>query len=79
VAAELVGVKPEIVFAPGKERKRVRARSLLCYWAVRELGISMTNLTKVLNMSLSAVGAAVERGEKLVVANDYQLTEILNM
>jgi putative transposase len=57
----------------------VRARSLLCYWAIRELGISMTNLTKVLNMSLSAVSAAVERGEKLVVANDYQLTEILNM
>ena len=29
------------VFSPGKYRRIVYARGLLCYWAVREIGISM--------------------------------------
>ena len=79
VVAELMGIEPEIVFAPGKERTRVQARSLLCYWAVRELGISMTRLSKELNMSLSAVSVAVQRGEQVTLTNGYQLSKVLNM
>ena len=32
------------IWKSGKSRRRVAARSLLCLWAVRELGISMTEL-----------------------------------
>lgn len=78
VVAELMGIEPEIVFAPGKERRRVQTRSLLCYWAVRELGISMTRLSTKLNMSLSAVSVAVQRGEQLALTNGYQLSKALN-
>ncbi|RJR45783.1 MAG: transposase, partial [Desulfobacteraceae bacterium] len=34
----MLGVKPEEVWAQGKSRWIVQARSLLSYWAVKELG-----------------------------------------
>ena len=43
------------IWQSGKSRRRVAARSLLCFWAVRELGISMTELSRELNLSLSGV------------------------
>ena len=41
------------IWKAGKVRKRVADRSLLCFWAVRELGISMTESSRRLNLSLS--------------------------
>jgi len=49
--AEVLRVKKEDVWAAGRHREIVRARSLLCYWAVRELGITMTSLSQLLNIS----------------------------
>jgi putative transposase len=48
-------------------RKKVisEARSLFCYWCVRELGESMTNMAKRLGLTQPAIGYAVERGEQL--------------
>ena len=57
----------------GKQQKGVKPRSLFCYWAVRELGISLTELAGRLGISVPAVGYSVERGEKLAKENDYQL------
>jgi len=37
--SDLMKVEQSGICAPGKERNRVKARSLLCYWAVRDLGI----------------------------------------
>ena len=61
------------VLAPGKERGRVQARSLLCYWAARELGISMAELSRRLKISASAVTLSVKRGEKIVQKSGYKL------
>jgi len=74
-----MGIELEIVFAPGKERTKVQTRSLLCYWKVRELGISMTRLSKQLTMSLSAASLAVQRGEQVALTNGYQLSKAQNM
>jgi hypothetical protein len=46
---------------------------LLCYWAVRELGISCTDLAKQLEMSQPGVGCAENRGEKIAKEHNYQL------
>ena len=52
------------VYVPNVLRKvQVEARYLLCYWAVRELGISCTDLAKQLEMSQPGVGYAVSRGK----------------
>ena len=37
--AKLLDLKPEQVLAIGKYKKTVAARSLLCFWATRELGM----------------------------------------
>jgi len=41
--------------------------------AVRELGISCTDLAKQLEMTQPGVGYAVNRGEKIAKENKYQL------
>jgi len=69
----LMGVDQGQIWDPGKERTRVKARSLLCYWAVRELGIAMTELSRRLGLSLSGVGLSVRRGEILARSKGYRL------
>jgi len=58
---------------PGKERIKVQAGSLLCFWAVYELGMSMRELSRRLNISVSAVSVSVKRGEKIVNDNNISL------
>jgi len=62
------------VFSKGRQKHKVEARSLLCYWAVRELGMSQTDLAKPLGMSVPGIGLAVQRGEALARDNQYKLT-----
>ena len=61
--AEICEIERDDIFLKGKQQKRVKARSLFCYWAVRELGTSLTELARSLNMSVPAVGYSVDRGE----------------
>ena len=63
------------IWKAGKVRKRVADRSLLCFWAVRELGISMTESSRRLNLSLSGVSQSVTRGEKIAEINGLTLLE----
>ena len=71
----LIGVDQRQIWEPGKERTRVKARSLLCYWAVRDLGIAMTELSRRLGLSLSGVGLSVRRGEILARSEGYRLID----
>jgi len=72
--AEVLRVKQEDVWAAGRHKETVHARSLLCYWAVRELGVTMISLSHLLNISVQAIGKSVIRGEKLAKAKKYSLT-----
>jgi putative transposase len=71
--ARLLGLESEQVWQPGKSRIQVAARSLLCYWAVRELGESMTAMSRRLGISIPAVSKAVARGAALAERNGYQI------
>lgn len=71
--AELLGVSATDVWAPGKQRQRVQARSLMCYWAVRELGYSMTVVARKLGISAAAVSQSVARGERIVSEKGFAL------
>ncbi|MFC1494213.1 transposase [Thermodesulfobacteriota bacterium] len=74
--AEILGMEePEEVFSKGRQDRKVKARSLLCYWASRELGMSHTSLAKKLEMSLANIGLSVERGEIIVKDGNYSLEE----
>ena len=45
--------------------KKIVARNLSCFWAVRELGMRRTQLARVLRISQRAVSMAVGRDEEL--------------
>lgn len=71
--AVICEMDPDDIFSKGKQRKKVKARSLLCFWAVRELGMSLTDLARHLEMSVPGLGYTVERGEAIAQDNKYQL------
>lgn len=72
-AAALSGVEVDDIFSQSRQRIKVQARSLYCYWAARELGVSHTELARQLCISVPAVSYSVERGELLAKNNHYEL------
>jgi len=73
---DMMELEASSLWAPGKERKRVEARSVLCYWAVRELGTNMAELSRRLKLSLSGVSLSVKRGERIVQDRGYRLKDL---
>ncbi len=71
--ARLVGMDSEELWQPGRYRQLVMARSLLCYWAVHELGEPMTALASRLGISTAAVSKAVRRGAAIAREKGYRL------
>lgn len=69
----VLGVKPEEEWAKGKYRRIVETRSLLCYWAVRELGVPMSSLAQRLGISIPSVSESVTRGQRIAEAKGYIL------
>ena len=70
-------LKCEDVLSPGKYKKIVRARSIVCYWAARELGISQGVLAKKFKISQPAISLAIKRGEKRVNFYNFSLIDTL--
>lgn len=69
----LLDIEKDHIIVRGKQKPRVRARDLLCYWGVDELGMTMADLAERLEMTPSAVSYAVRRGESIAKAEGYQL------
>ena len=49
--AEVLNMDQDEVFSKGRQNRKVRARSLLCFWGARELGMSHTALAGYLYQS----------------------------
>ncbi len=79
LAAELMHTKPDKIVGKNKEQKIVQARRLFCYWSVNELGMSMTQLGKILNVSVPTVSKAVRMGEQIKIRNNYDLSTLLKL
>ncbi len=71
--SEIFEIPSQELWLPGKNRKRVQARSLLCYWACRHLGISMAEMARKMSVSVMAISYNVQRGEVLVKESGYSL------
>ena len=74
VARDL-GLEAEDLLRPGKYGGVVEGRDLVCYWAVRELGWSVTDIAKRIGISQPAVSYAVRRGERTVRERGLQLAQ----
>ena len=71
--SEVLKMKTEDIWAKGKYQRIVEARSLLCYWAVRELGMPMSNLSIKLGLSIPSVSVSVRRGQRIAEENEFTL------
>ncbi|NCP02515.1 MAG: hypothetical protein GW861_03940 [Deltaproteobacteria bacterium] len=72
-AASLLEIEAAGIFSAGRRRTRGKARSLVCYWGVRELGLSLADLTRVFGLNIPGISYAVAQKEALVRAQDYRL------
>ena len=70
---DIFGLKPEMVTSAGKQPVRVEARSVTCYWAVREFGMTTVDVSRRLSITQSAVTKAVYRGEKLAKDKGFRM------
>ena len=68
-------LEKEYITAKGRQKERVQARDLACYWSSVELGISMANLSEKLGMTIAAVSYAVKRGSNVAQKRGYQLAD----
>ncbi|MBW1999395.1 MAG: hypothetical protein JRJ29_15720 [Deltaproteobacteria bacterium] len=66
-------LEEECITARGRQKERVKARDLLCYWAVVDLGMSMVDLARRFDITPGAISYAVRRGEKIAKERGYQL------
>jgi putative transposase len=73
--AAIYEMAPRDVLPKGRQQQKVKARSLFCFWAVRELGVSLRELSRQLDMSPPGVGFSVERGEAIAHENGYGLID----
>ncbi|MGD8345434.1 MAG: helix-turn-helix domain-containing protein, partial [Desulfobacterales bacterium] len=68
-------LKPQAVLTKGKKRIRVKARGVLCFWAVNELGMTGAEVARRLKISKSGVSRAVARGEEIAAKMRLNLFE----
>jgi REP element-mobilizing transposase RayT len=71
--AKLTQLKPAEILLPSKQRHCVKARSLLCFWTVKELGMSSLSIAGRLGITQPAVSRLAQRGEKLAIENSLYL------
>ena len=71
---EIYRIDREELYSKGRQKVRSDARSVLCYWAVRELGVEGTQMAKRLQMSQPGVAYAVRKGERIVRDKNLYMT-----
>jgi len=73
--AGIYDIEPDAIFSKGRQQHRADARGLFCYWAARELNVSLNELAHKLMMTPSGIGYAVARGESIVRNYGYRLAK----
>ena len=73
--AEAFNMEPEDVLAPGKYPRTVKARSVLCYWGSREMGMTTVDLGRRLDLAQPTISQAVARGQKITSEMKLRLIE----
>jgi len=60
-------------------RNIVKGLILICYWAVRELGFSMTEVANRLGISLPTVSVAVPKEDRIICQEGQSLDANANI
>ena len=70
---KLFQLEKDYITGRGRQKERVRARDLVCYWSVVELGMSKVDLARSFDITPAAVSYSVQRGERIAKKEGYQL------
>jgi hypothetical protein len=62
---------------PGRYPAVVQARSVLCFLAVRQLGLTATELARKIGLTQPAINISVKRGEGIVKERGFDIADIL--
>lgn len=73
--AEVMNMDVDQVTSFGKSPRTVKARSLLCFWAHRKLGMTTIEIGKRLKLSQSAVSRSSLRGQRIEKKNRFELMD----
>jgi putative transposase len=73
--AKVFGVAPDDLFRPTKRPPLVAARSVFCYWAVRELRVTTAAIARRLGLTQPAISTAVRRGEEFARTQGLRLLD----
>ena len=71
----LFGLTIKELLTGGKQRRSVQARSVLCYWGTRELGMSAVEISKKLNIASSTASESATRGRQIVEKQGLKLLD----
>ncbi|OPY77143.1 MAG: Transposase IS200 like protein [Syntrophorhabdus sp. PtaU1.Bin153] len=72
---KLCNLSKEELYSRGRQKRSAEAKALLCFFAVRELGLTQTRLAERLRMTQPGVASAVARGERLARDRGYVLLD----
>ena len=75
----LLNIEPKEIKISGKYPQVVAARSLVCYWANRELGMTTIELAKRFNLSQPTISKSVKRGEVIAINKGFKLINDANV
>jgi hypothetical protein len=73
--AQLSGLAAVEILKTGKQPVRLYARSFLCHWAIRRLGMTAVAVSRLLGISPPAATRAAYRGEAIAAADKLELVE----
>ena len=73
--AAIYEIDPDEIFQKDRRKTRANARGLFCYWCSSELGMSLTELARKLEMTVSGAGYAAGRGEAHAKRHQFSLTK----
>ena len=73
--AGLFGLTIKEFLTGGKHRRTVQARSVICYWGTRELGMSAVGISKRLNIASSTASESAMRGRQIVEEQGLKLLD----
>jgi hypothetical protein len=70
---ELLDMPAHDLSGKGRQKRLVEARSLYCFWAARELGVSQKDLALHFCLTEPAISYAVTRGQRIARERGYSL------
>jgi REP element-mobilizing transposase RayT len=71
--AKSLNMRIDDVIAAGRYKNVVKARSVLCYWGIRELGMSTVEMAKRLQVSQATISQSAMRGRQIAMKNGLRL------